>query len=530
VSALVIATADAATRGEDVPLLRVIEMSKRFGATQALDGATIDVRRGEVHVLLGENGAGKSTLAKIIAGIHRADAGTIYFEGNPVQIPDIPTARRLGIGMIFQELSLAPHLTVQENLFLGVESGSHLFSLLRRGGERVAATPALRRLGIDIPLDAVVADLTIAQKQMIEVAKVLVRAPKFIIMDEPTSTLTEREKSALFEIVRELRRSGVAVLYVTHHLREIFEIGDTISAMRDGKVVTTRPVSADLTEPQLLKVLTGRDLTQSRPRKTRPRAEPLLQVSGLRTGGCNNVSLTVGAGEIVGVYGVMGCGRETLGRVLVGLEPCKAGEITLDGRAFNPRHPAHAANLGVGYLPMDRKEKGILPSRSIRENLNLSNLSSLSSAGMFVSSRRERAPTIAALKELLVRYRSAEDTIVTLSGGNQQRVLFGRAVAARPKLLVLEDPTAGIDAAAKRDLHDFIRRLADEGKGILVFSSDLIETLLLCDRVYTMYSGRITDHIVAPTLDDERRVLAEVLGRANPKPSATDAAKVAADG
>ena len=505
--------AEFAAQQRDFPLLRMVDVAKRFGATHALDGASVDVRRGEVHVLLGENGAGKSTLAKVLAGIYCADTGAIYFEGNPVQITDVRGARSLGIGMIFQELSLAPHLTVVENLFLGRERSRNLFSLLNRHAERSLAIAVLRRLQIEFPLETVVSSLTIAQKQMIEIAKVLVHEPKFIIMDEPTSTLTVREKDRLFDIIHSLRRNGVSILYVTHHLREVIEIGDTVSAMRDGKVVMTRGVTPDLTEPDLLKLLTGREFSDAQVRKSHDQRETLLEVVGLGTAtGCKDVNFTVAYGEIVGIYGVIGCGRENVGRVLVGVERRKTGDIMLGGRRFNPRHPAHARKLGVGYLPMDRKEKGILPSRSIRENLNLSNLHALSTSGIFVASGRERMQTSAGLKELLVRYRSPEDLIVNLSGGNQQKVLLGRAVRGRPQLLILEDPTAGIDVGAKRDIHKLSRQLADEGLSILVFSSDLVETLTLCDRIYAMYSGGITDHTAAPTLSDEGRVLSAVLG------------------
>lgn len=507
-------TAGKAERSEPDVVLEAVNLSKRFGATQALAGASIELRRGAVHILLGENGAGKSTLAKVVAGIHRPDEGSITVEGRAAEIRGIDDARRLGIGMVFQELSLAPHLSVVDNVFLGSEAATCAFSMLDRRDEARRCRGAFDLLDPDIPLDRPVSSLSVAQKQMVEIAKVLVRDPKIIIMDEPTSTLTEREKRSLFRVIASLTQRGVAILYVTHHLREVAQIGNVVSAMVDGRITETRAVTPELTEAKLLSMLTGREAkTFSRSRKAAPKAT-VLSIADLRTKtGCNGVGLTVGRGEVVGVYGVVGCGRESLGRVLVGIEPPLAGNLVFDGHPYRPRHPAHARKQGVGLLPMDRKEKGILAVRSIRDNLNLLDLRRFSTAGGFISSGAERSATITALRDLLVRYGSPEKPITTLSGGNQQKVLFGRAVAGRPKLVVMEDPTAGIDMGAKADLYELMSRLGDDGVSFLVFSSDLPETLSLCDRLYTMYAGRIVREFPEPSLADEPLILADVLGQ-----------------
>ncbi len=489
-------------------------MAKSFGPTRALNGASLTVRAGEVHVLLGENGAGKSTLGKIVAGLLHPDSGEIRIGGETADISDVRSARRLGIAMVMQELSLAPSLGVVDNLFLGRERRAHPFALLQRASERARALEMLCTLGVDISLDDKVADLPVAKKQMLEIAKALLQSPRLLIMDEPTSTLTAREKQTHLDMVKTLRDRGTAILYVTHHLREVFEIGTRVSLMRDGTVVMTENVTGDLTEADLLRWLTGKMETpvSARGRTSGKGAAPRLAIRNLAVGGsCADVTLTIQPGEIVGVYGVVGCGREDLGKSIVGIRPMRSGAMMLDGETFRPRSPAHAAKLGVSYLPMDRKERGLLPNRSIRENLNLTNLG-VAVERRLVSASKERSLTAPELTRLRVRHRSMEDLITSLSGGNQQKVLFGRAIGRHPRLVVLEDPTAGIDMGAKLDLHAIIREMAEQQASFLLLSSDLSETLTFCDRVYTMYAGRIQDEIHDPKPDDEPRVLAAVLG------------------
>ncbi|WP_176245135.1 sugar ABC transporter ATP-binding protein [Oceanibacterium hippocampi] len=489
-------------------------MSKKFGATQALDEASIQICSGGVHILLGENGAGKSTLAKIFAGVHRPDAGQIEVRGQAVEIGDARTARELGIGIVFQELSLAPHLSVLDNIFLGAEAKRRPFSFLSRGEEARRCRNVLEMLDLDVPLQAPVSSLPIAQKQLVEIAKVLARDAKIIIMDEPTSTLTDREKQALFRVIGVLKQRGVAILYVTHHLQEVELIGDFVSAMVNGRVTQSCPVTPALTELKLVSMLTGREVREFTRAKPRTPSSPLLTIAALKSkSGCKDVALTVGRGEIVGVYGVVGCGRESLGRVLVGLEAHSSGEIHMDGRPYRPRHPAHARGLGMSYLPMDRKQKGILPNRSIRENLNLMNLRDFSTIGGMLSRSRERERSTRVLDELLVRFDSQEKPITTLSGGNQQKVLFGRAIAGAPKVIVMEDPTVGIDIGAKADLYRLMHELRNRGISFLIFSSDLLETLKICDRIYSMYAGRIVREYADPTMNDEAQILSDILGQ-----------------
>jgi ribose transport system ATP-binding protein len=499
--------------GTTAPVLEARRLSKWFGATHALNHASIDLAAGEVHVLLGENGAGKSTIAKIVAGLHVPDQGELWIRGRKAVLGSVQDASRHGIAVVFQELSLAPQLTVAENLFLGSEAPSHPFALLRRRQEREKAARVLQELQIDASLDAPVGLFSVGKKQLIEIAKALLRSPGILIMDEPTSSLTEREKQFLFGIVRKLQSKGTAILYVTHHLREVFEIGSRVSTMRDGRVMQTLPVGGTLTERDLLETLTGRRADAGTQRPARSAGALLLEIRDLHTGdGCRGVDLTVHGGEIVGVYGVVGSGREGVGRAVTGVTAPARGEMRLAGQPYRPRHPAHAARHGIRYLAMDRKAQGILPQRQIRENLTLCSLAAYARFG-FIRDRLERAGASARLARLGVRYRSMESAMTSLSGGNQQKVLFGRACGTRPRLLVMEDPTAGVDIGAKAELHEQIRALAADGSAVLLLSSDLKETLSLCDRVYTAYRGRLTDEIRNPSPDDEERVLERVLGR-----------------
>jgi ribose transport system ATP-binding protein len=492
-------------------LLQVEGVSKWFGTTQALNGATLTLQAGEIHVLLGENGAGKSTLAKIIAGVHRLDAGTMQLNGKPIHSRTVQAARHLGIAMVFQELSLAPDLTVLDNLFLGQE-GSHPLAWLRRSQERQRCQAVFETLALDLPLEAPVRSLTIAQKQLLEIAKALVQQPRLVIMDEPTATLTDREKRFLFQTLQTLKQRGVSILYVTHHLREVLEIGTRVSAMLDGAVKTTAAVTPALTESVLLEMLTGRQLSMVVARASYAADQPLLTVENLATKTCQNIHLQIAPGEIAGIYGIVGCGRESVGRTIAGLAKPLHGTMTLAGQHYAPRHPGAALAQGVGFLPADRKEAGILAERSICENLNLSNLEAFAKRGL-LSTAQERLHTTQQLEQLQVRYTSIEEPITHLSGGNQQKILFGRAIVRASRLLVMEDPTAGIDMGTRLELYRQMKDLADRGASFLLLSSDLVETLLLCNRVYSMYEGAIVDEVINPTLNDEERVLANVLGK-----------------
>ena len=495
------------------PAIAAFGLSKAFGPTQALQGASLQVAAGEVHALLGENGSGKSTFVKILAGIHDADRGRVERDGSVMELGDPLVARGAGIGIVFQELSLAPDLTVAENMFLGRELCTRgVVGWLDKSSEDQACRAMLARLGMAIEPDLGVGRLSMAEKQLIEIGKALLLEPAILVFDEPTASLTEREISKLFDVIRQLRGAGKAILYVTHHLREVLQIADRVSVMRDGKIVASDAVTRNTSEADLIALLTDKRLqTTARP-SGQTASGSLLSIAGFSSTVCTNVCMHINPGEIVGLYGVVGCGREEISRAIVGLHRPLSGDITLMGEPVRFRSPADALRHGVAFLASDRKQDGILPNRSIRENLTLSRLRSLAERGILRRANESAAAT-SDLAMLRVKYASAEDLILSLSGGNQQKVLFGRALGATPKLLVLEDPTAGIDIGSKYDLYQHMRRSADQGTSQVWLSSDLRETLMLCDRVYAMYAGRITAEIRSPSLDDEAQLLAAVLGQ-----------------
>jgi ribose transport system ATP-binding protein len=496
----------------EVPALSATGIYKMYGSTRALQGANLDLRAGRIHALLGENGSGKSTLAKIIAGVQVADLGNIYRDGVKAKIGDPASARALGVAMVFQELSLAPDLDAVDNMFLGRERRGRIAWLFDRGREERECSTMFEQLGLALDLRQPVRRLGMAQKQLLEIGKALSQQPAILILDEPTASLTRREVEQLFALVKRLRDGGTSVLFVTHHLREVKEIADDVSIMREGRVVAARAVTTEMTEADLVELLIGKAASRPAVPQVRSSGRAVVEVSNLQTSNSRDVSFHIGDGEIVGIYGVVGCGREDIGRALVGLRLALGGTVKLAGQTYKARDPAYALAMGVGFLPSDRKQEGILPNRSIRENLMLSDRSSAAHGGM-IRQRQERATAIERLRALGVKFASSEDAITTLSGGNQQKVLLGRALAALPTFLILEDPTAGVDIGAKEDLYRTIRDHRANGMSFLLISSDLTETIAMCDRIYTMYDGCVVNEIAAPTMDDEQRILAAVLGR-----------------
>lgn len=492
-------------------MLQAIDIVKHFGATKVLRRASIRLLPGEAHALLGENGSGKSTLAKILCAVHASDGGRVELDGQPCRPESPAAAAGLGIAMVFQELSLAPHLTVLDNLFLGAE--------LRRKGlwvdraaEVKACAAALARVGLRVDASRSVATLSMAQCQLLEIAKALLRSPRVLILDEPTARLGETEIVQLFEVLDQLKRAGIAILYVTHHLREVRRICERISLIRDGQIVASETVTMATDERQIVALLTGgRARLHQRTRRRLPDAAHVLEVDELCTGDSGPWSLTIRAGEVVGVYGVMGCGREALLRLVAGTEQAAGGHMRLGAAGYTPTSPRAALARGVVYVCADRKEGGIFPNLSLRENYTMCALPTWL-GGWFVRSRAERSVAEDGFKRLKVNFSDLDQPITSLSGGNQQKILFGRAAQARPRLFVLEDPTAGIDVGAKQDLYREITAATNAGAGCLWASSDIVETLSLCDRVYAMHGGRIVAELVDPTLDDEPALMSHVLG------------------
>jgi ribose transport system ATP-binding protein len=488
-------------------------ISKRFGPTIVLRRANLTLRAGTVHILLGENGAGKSTLGKIVSGLLQHDEGQIIIDGQVRSSQTIQAARSAGVEIVLQELSLIPELPVAANLFLGHEGVHTTLAPIARHTEAREAASLLKRFGLTCGAKTPVSQLPMAERQLVEIAKAARGRPRVIVMDEPSSRLTQREKAALFATVRALREAGTAVLYITHHLNEVAEIGDQVSAMRGGQIVETTDVSGGLSERELLRMLTGRDVVTMYPRLPLKRKEPLLEVEHLDTGKlCHDISFTINRGEIVGLYGVVGCGRDEIARTLVGAARSRAGHVALAGKTYRPTSPAAASSAAVTYIPPDRKENGAFAPLDLVSNLTLNNLAHYANFGV-IDRGRERREAQGKLDRLTVRFSSLRQAISGLSGGNQQKILFGRSIDRKPQLVVMEDPTAGIDAGAKQELYRLFEDLTREGISALLLSSDLDETIAICHQIYTLFNGRVIAAYRDPTPADRHAILADVLGQ-----------------
>jgi inositol transport system ATP-binding protein len=475
--------------GEQV-LLRMTGISKAFPGVQALDDVHLEVEPGTVHALMGENGAGKSTLMKVLAGIYHADAGTIMFNGEDVKIPDSSTALRLGISMIHQELSPVPAMTVAENIFLGREPLNRFKLVDKR--VMVATTRALfEKWQIDINPRATMGSLAVAQMQMVEIAKAISYDSRLIIMDEPTSAISEREVAHLHQMIRSLTATGVAVIYITHKMDEVFKIADVVTVFRDGRHVATKPAS-ELDRQQLIALMVGRELTHLFPKEKVAIGDVVMAVRGLtRSGVIHDISFDLHRGEILGLAGLMGAGRTEVLEAIFGITKVDAGTITINGREVSIKEPADAIKAGMGLLTEDRKGTGIMGVLSVRDNMTIANLARFSPGGI-LRKRRMEAACQSQREALAIRTPSLSQLIKNLSGGNQQKVLVSRWLLTLPDVLMIDEPTRGIDVGAKSEIHRLMSGLAKEGKAILMVSSEMPEILGMSDRVLVMAGGRIT--------------------------------------
>ncbi|MEU2855190.1 sugar ABC transporter ATP-binding protein [Streptomyces syringium] len=487
---------------DDVPggreLLRVEGVTKSFPGVRALDGVDLSLRAGEVHVLLGENGAGKSTLIKMLSGAHRPDGGRVLVDGEEVAIRSAQDAERLGIATIHQEFNLVPGLTVAENIFLGRQPRTSL-GLVDKRAMRARAAELLRRVHLDVSPAAPVAELGIARLQMVEIAKALSLDARVLIMDEPTAVLTSEEVATLFGIVRELRASGVGILFITHHLEEIAALGDRVTVLRDGRSVTEVPARTD--EDELIRLMVGRDIAEQYPRQRpeRPGA-PLLRVRGLTRGGgrqgalFRDVGFEVRAGEVVGLAGLVGAGRTEVARALFGVDRYDTGSVEVDGRVLPPGDVRAAMRAGIGLVPEDRKGQGLLLDASLRDNLTLARLERDTRGGL-VDRRGQRRAAAEVAARLKVRMSGLEQSARTLSGGNQQKIVIGKWLLAGARLLILDEPTRGIDVGAKVEIYRLVNELTATGCAVLMISSDLPEVLGMSDRVLVMAQGRLVGEL-----------------------------------
>jgi ABC-type sugar transport system ATPase subunit len=473
-------------------LLAMRGMAKSFPGVQALRGVDFSVGRGEVVGLIGENGAGKSTLMKILAGVYRADAGEIAWEGRAVEFASIQEAQRAGVTLIFQELNNCPNLKPLDNLFLGREIFRGRSPFLDRAAMLRKAEELFDYLGLKVDLEVEVSRLSTAVQQMIEIAKALLTDVKLLIMDEPTSSLTDQETARLFRVVRELKARGISVIFISHKLKEVFEIVDRIVVLRDGENAgEVDPRSGTMED--LITRMVGRALGSfaARAPSAAPRPE-ILRVEGL----CGpphveDVSFTLGKGEILGVAGLIGSGRTETARMLIGADRRTRGRVFLEGEEVRIGSPREAVALGIAYVPEDRKVQALVLPMSVRENLTMSIHRALLRLRTFLSARKENEITDSYLAALRVKVASREQRVDNLSGGNQQKVVIAKGLATRPRILILDEPTRGIDVAAKAEVHRIVAGLADEGVSILLISSELHEILALSDRVLVMHEGRV---------------------------------------
>jgi len=494
--------------GDEV-LLRMTGISKAFPGVQALDDVHLDVEAGTVHALMGENGAGKSTLMKVLAGIYRADSGTIFLGGAEVHVPDSSTALRLGIAMIHQELSPVPAMTVAENMFLGREPVNR-FRLVDKRVMVAQSQAVFDKWSIDINPRRVMKTLSVAQMQMVEIAKAISTDARLIIMDEPTSAITEREVEHLHRMIRSLRESGVAIIYITHKMDEVFKIADFVTVFRDGRHVATLP-AAELDRQKLITLMVGRELTHLFPKEDVPIGEVVMSVRGLtRHGVISDISFDLRRGEILGLAGLMGAGRTEVLEAIFGVTKVDAGEIVINGKTIHIKSPADAIEAGMGLLTEDRKLTGIMGVLSVRDNMTIANLNRFSPGGI-LRKRQMDAACKAQRDALAIKTPSLAQLIKNLSGGNQQKVLVSRWLLTLPDVLMIDEPTRGIDVGAKSEIHRLMSGLAKEGKAILMVSSEMPEILGMSDRVLVMAGGRITAEFSRAEVTQEKVLEAATL-------------------
>jgi inositol transport system ATP-binding protein len=501
-------------------LLRMTGIAKQFPGVQALDGVAFDVEEGEVHGLLGENGAGKSTLLKIISGALQPDSGTIEFDGSKLVLSTPEAALALGIVTIYQEFNLVPSLTVAENVFLGREPVSGPFvswKTMRRDTRALAV-----RYGLDLPANRLVRNLSVAQQQMVEIARALSVRSRLIIMDEPTSALSDTESQRLFAIMRDLRRDGISTIFVTHRLSEVLQICDRVTVLRDGRL-SGKAAAVGLTVDSIIRMMVGRSAAELfEPLPARSPGSAILTVRGLSRRGAvddpravllDKINFELRSGEILGIAGLIGSGRTELARCLFGADAKTAGDTVIAGEAVAITTPEHAIRHGIGLVPEDRKQQALFLDLAVRENLSIAALQKLSRFG-FVKLRAEQALVRKYRETLNIRMASDEQSVKNLSGGNQQKIVLARWLALGPRILIVDEPTRGIDVGAKAEVHQLLHRMATSGIAIIAISSELPEVLAISDRILTMRAGRITGEVTRASASEEILMHLMTMGKA----------------
>lgn len=482
-------------------MLRAQSLRKDFGGLTVLHPTTVEFRPGEVHALMGENGAGKSTLMKVLAGLYRPDGGHVEWRGNPADFASPHAALEAGIAMIHQELMPIPDLTVAENITLGREPvGS--FGRIDRTAQTLRAKELLRQLEVDLDPELPMRRLTVAQTQVVEIAKALGREADVVLMDEPTAALSDQEVAALFRAIARLKARGVAIVYTTHKMDEVFRLADRISVLRDGRLVSTEAAS-EMSPAKLIALMVGRELADIFPARNTPTDETLLEVSGLtRESAYRDVSFTLRRGEVVALAGLMGAGRTEVASALYGLQPASTGSIRFKGRDLLVKSPSDALAAGIGMVTEDRKGQGIIPALGVGENITLSSLRRFA-RGPLIDRSADRTAAREQIGAFAVKASSAAQPIAQLSGGNQQKALLARSLLDDPDLIILDEPTRGIDIGAKAEIYALIQKLARQGIGVLLISSELPEVLALAHRIVVLRQGSVVATLEASSTDQE---------------------------
>ncbi|MDP8079278.1 sugar ABC transporter ATP-binding protein [Phocoenobacter skyensis] len=484
-------------------MLEMKNITKCFPGVTALSNVSLTLKPGEIHAIVGENGAGKSTLMKVLNGVYKASEGNILIDGKIVTPQGTRDAQKLGINIIFQEFSLIPYLNAVENIFLGREMT--IGGILNKRKMQEIAQQTLNNINVSIPLNVPITHLSVAEQQFVEIAKALAFDCKYLVLDEPTATLTPTEAGKLLSVMRKLKEKNIGCFYISHHLEEVFEISDCISCLRDGEYIGTFP-TANISEDEIITHMVGRSLEHSYPPK---RTQDLTQnpialdVKKLIDINGNENSFKFHIGEIVGIAGLVGSGRTEMCKAIVGAYPYKYKDVYLDGELINFTHPAEALAQGVGYLSEDRKKHGLFLNSSVKDNITISSLKSLLNKSYFVSRKKMEEKSLEYVKQLSIKTPSINKIVSELSGGNQQKVIIARWLLTRSRLLFFDEPTRGIDVGAKLEIYNTIQTLANSGISVVVISSDLPEIVGISDRVFVMREGKITANLVGDDINPE---------------------------
>ncbi|WP_019614597.1 ribose ABC transporter ATP-binding protein RbsA [Psychromonas ossibalaenae] len=483
------------------PILELKGIHKAFPGVKALDDACLNVYPGKVMALMGENGAGKSTLMKVLTGIYSRDEGEIFYENAPVNFTGPRHSQEAGISIIHQELNLLPDLTIAENIFLGREI-TNVFGAIKWSVMFDEAQILLDRLNVKHKPSQLLGELSLGEQQMVEIAKALSFKSQVIVMDEPTDALTDTETASLFTVINELRDEGYGIVYISHRLKEIFEICDDITVLRDGKFIAERQV-AETDEDSLIELMVGRRLDEQYPRVESKHGTRCLEVKNLSAADIDDISFTLDHGEILGISGLMGAGRTELMKVIYGAMPHHSGKMLVEGKAVNPRSPQEGLANGIAYISEDRKGDGLILGLSVKENMSLCSLQQLSK-GMQLDHGAESVAVEDFIRLFNIKTPSKNQIIGNLSGGNQQKVAIAKGLMTRPKVLILDEPTRGVDVGAKKEIYQLINQFKEEGMSIILVSSEMPEVLGMSDRILVMHQGRISGEFTAIDADQEK--------------------------